>query len=273
MTGAPGRIPSGRLCLERVGQRATSSACSLPPITFRRTSPTPARSPRNSRRDGLVDAMRKRHSYGATDNIILDYRLQTGGNEYLQGDIVKLRGGFKLWVKVVGTAPIRQIDIIRNNKFVHTRQPMEQEVTFTFVDSEVSARARATTTCESFRRTTRWPGRRPSGLRGEFTRGILEHGMSIHRPLRRHLTCASRRLDLCAKRRAATPEYLSHAKFRQRRTAPASFTRGAARPSYYVSYRRSESFRSVTCLWGLAAKAAAYGQRCCGGLEHHHWPG
>jgi hypothetical protein len=89
-------------------------------------------------RDGLLDAMKKRHSYGATDNIILDYRLQAGGNEYLQGDIVKISGGFKVSVKVIGTAPVRQIDVIKNNKFVHTRQPMEQEVTFTFADSEVS---------------------------------------------------------------------------------------------------------------------------------------
>ena len=32
-------------------------------------------------REGLLDAMRKRHSYGATDNIVLDYRLKTDDNE------------------------------------------------------------------------------------------------------------------------------------------------------------------------------------------------
>ena len=32
-------------------------------------------------REGLLDAMRKRHSYGATDNIVLDYRLKTDENE------------------------------------------------------------------------------------------------------------------------------------------------------------------------------------------------
>jgi len=87
-------------------------------------------------RRGLVEAMKKRHSYGATDNIILDYRLQTSdGKEYLQGDILKAGRGFKLLVKVIGTAPIRQIDIIKNNKFLHTRQPMQQDVSFTFEDS------------------------------------------------------------------------------------------------------------------------------------------
>ena len=80
--------------------------------------------------------MRKRHSYGATDNIVLDYRMQTGGKEYLQGDIVKGVGEFKLSVKVIGTTPIRQIDIIRDNTFVHNRQPLEKEVSFTFVDNQ-----------------------------------------------------------------------------------------------------------------------------------------
>ncbi len=87
-------------------------------------------------RQGLLDAMKLRHSYGATDNIILDYRLQTGGREYLQGDIAAVSGGFRLWVKVIGTAPIRQIDIIRSNTFVHNLNPMQKEVTFTWVDNQ-----------------------------------------------------------------------------------------------------------------------------------------
>ncbi len=89
-------------------------------------------------RQGLLDAMRQRHSFGATDNIILDYRLQAGGREYLQGDIVAAPGDFKLWVKVIGTAPIRQIDIIKNNTFLHTRQPLEPEISFTFADTQPS---------------------------------------------------------------------------------------------------------------------------------------
>jgi hypothetical protein len=90
-------------------------------------------------REGLLDAIRRRHSYGATDNIILDYRLQTQGKEYLQGDIVKAPGNFKLSVKVIGTMPVRQIDIIRNNKFIHNVSPMEREVNFTFVDNQPPA--------------------------------------------------------------------------------------------------------------------------------------
>ena len=68
----------------------------------------------NAGREGLLDAMRKRHSYGATDNIVLDYRLRSGGKEYLQGDIVTVSGDFRLSVRVIGTEPIRQIDIVKN---------------------------------------------------------------------------------------------------------------------------------------------------------------
>ncbi len=90
-------------------------------------------------RQGLLDAMRQRHSYGATDNIILDYRLQTGGKEYLQGDIVPVAGEFRFWVKVIGTAPIRQIDVIRDDKFVHNLNPLQKEATFTYVDAQPKA--------------------------------------------------------------------------------------------------------------------------------------
>ena len=90
-------------------------------------------------REGMIDAMKKRPSYGATDNIILDYRLQAGDKEYLQGDIVTVAGDFRLSVRVIGTKPIRQIDIIRDQSFIHNRQNLGEEVNFTFVDNEAEA--------------------------------------------------------------------------------------------------------------------------------------
>lgn len=86
-------------------------------------------------REGLLEAMKKRHSYGATDNIILDYRLQADGKEYLQGDILEAGGPFRLSVRVLGTAPIPQIDIVKNQEFLYTRQKLPQEVEFTYADA------------------------------------------------------------------------------------------------------------------------------------------
>ena len=37
-------------------------------------------------REGMFAAMKKRHTYAATDNIIADYRCKTGGKEYMMGD-------------------------------------------------------------------------------------------------------------------------------------------------------------------------------------------
>jgi hypothetical protein len=89
--------------------------------------------------DGMLDAMKKRHSYGATDNIILDYRLQADGEEYLQGDIVTVSGAFRLVVRIIGTTPLRQIDIIKDQSFLHNLQDQPQETRFEFVDNDVSA--------------------------------------------------------------------------------------------------------------------------------------
>jgi len=88
-------------------------------------------------REGMLEAMKKRHSYGATDNIILDYRLRTGGREYLQGDILTADGDFRLSVRVIGTTPIRQIDIIRDQTFLYNRQNLEADVSLEFVDADV----------------------------------------------------------------------------------------------------------------------------------------
>lgn len=86
-------------------------------------------------RDGLIDAMKLRHSYGATDNIILDYRMKANKSEYLQGDIVDVKGPFDLTVKIIGTQPVRQIDLIRGKEFLMTKNPMQKEVEFTFRDT------------------------------------------------------------------------------------------------------------------------------------------
>lgn len=88
-------------------------------------------------REGLLEAMRKRHNYAATDNIVLDYRMRADGREYLQGDIVPGKTSeMELRVKVLGTASIAQIDVIRGQDFVYTLQQQPDEVEFTFIDQE-----------------------------------------------------------------------------------------------------------------------------------------
>ncbi|MBN8728970.1 MAG: hypothetical protein J0L64_00395 [Acidobacteria bacterium] len=87
-------------------------------------------------RDGLLNAMKRRQSYGATDNLILDYRIATNTAEHLQGSILEEKGPFRLKVKVTGTKPIRQIDIIRSNTFLMTTHPNKLEAELTFQDGQ-----------------------------------------------------------------------------------------------------------------------------------------
>ena len=91
-------------------------------------------------REGLLHAMRKRHNYAATDNIVLDYRMRAGGREYLQGDVVPGRpGDVELRVRILGTAPVRQVDIIRGQDFVYTLQNQPRDVEFSYVDQKPPA--------------------------------------------------------------------------------------------------------------------------------------
>ncbi len=86
-------------------------------------------------RRGLIEAMRKRHAYAATDNIILDYRIVDGaGREYLQGDAFATAGAPRIVVKIIGTAPIRRVDVVKNRQFVFTRSPGTPTFDFTYQD-------------------------------------------------------------------------------------------------------------------------------------------
>jgi hypothetical protein len=87
-------------------------------------------------REGLLDAMRKRHAYGATDNVILDFRARAAGKEYLMGDVYKAAAAPQFTVHVAGTGPILQIDLIKNRTFVYTTRPGSRDATFEFTDRE-----------------------------------------------------------------------------------------------------------------------------------------
>lgn len=86
-------------------------------------------------RKGLVDAMRKRHVYAATDAIIMDYRASLSDSEVMMGDIAASSTNPRLKVKIVGTANIRQIDVVKNNQYVHKLTPGTREASFTFADT------------------------------------------------------------------------------------------------------------------------------------------
>ncbi len=83
-------------------------------------------------RKGLVEAMKKRHTYAATDNIILDVR---AGRLGIMGDEVATNQP-QLDVVIIGTGPIDRVEVIRNGKVVHTARPQgdAEEAKFSWQD-------------------------------------------------------------------------------------------------------------------------------------------
>jgi hypothetical protein len=83
----------------------------------------------------LVDAMRLRHTYGATDNIVCDFRARAGSREYLQGDDFSTAGTYGLTVNVIGTGTIKRIDVIHNESYAYTVTPSAKTAQFSYTDA------------------------------------------------------------------------------------------------------------------------------------------
>ncbi len=74
-------------------------------------------------RAGLIDAIKKRHSYAATDNIVLDVRMGALG---IMGDEVRTDKP-ELDVTVLGTGPLDRVEVSRDGEVVHTETPAKAE--------------------------------------------------------------------------------------------------------------------------------------------------
>ncbi len=83
--------------------------------------------------DAIWDSLHARRTYAATDNIIVDF--QSGG--HAMGEELSADEPPRIDVRIIGTANIQQIDIIKNNTFVYTAHPGVSEVTFTYTDADI----------------------------------------------------------------------------------------------------------------------------------------
>jgi hypothetical protein len=72
-------------------------------------------------RKGLIEAIKKRHSYAATDNIVLDVRMGAA----LMGDEVRT-GKPSLDVVVQGTGALDRVEVLRDGEVVHTHRPEKE---------------------------------------------------------------------------------------------------------------------------------------------------
>jgi hypothetical protein len=86
-------------------------------------------------RQGVLDALKKRHSYGATDDIVLDVRSGT----HLMGDEFRTGAAPSLEMNVLGTAPIAQIDVLKDSEVVATFKPGKAEYRGAWTDPRPAA--------------------------------------------------------------------------------------------------------------------------------------
>jgi hypothetical protein len=92
----------------------------------------------NSRSDMLA-AMKKRHTYAATDNIIADYRCTTGGKDYMMGDAFTSKEAPTVKVKLIGTQPFAKVTLVKDDVEHVLGEPNKAEVEFTWTDKEPKA--------------------------------------------------------------------------------------------------------------------------------------
>jgi hypothetical protein len=83
-------------------------------------------------RAAILDAIKKRHTYAATDNIILDFRC----GDRIMGDEVTVEKAPTFSVYVHGTANLPKVDILRDSEVVATLTPRGAECKDSWTDPQ-----------------------------------------------------------------------------------------------------------------------------------------
>ena len=91
-------------------------------------------------RQGILDAFKKRHSYAANDNILLDVRC----GEFMMGDAFVSAEAPRLAVRATGTTPIDRVDIVRQvgastPQYVASFAPRKRTVDIDWYDPAAAA--------------------------------------------------------------------------------------------------------------------------------------
>ena len=70
-------------------------------------------------RQSIFDAFKQRHCFGATDNLVVMF----GAGDRMMGDEFKAAAPPEMQIKVLGTAPIALIEVIKDNAVVYSHRP------------------------------------------------------------------------------------------------------------------------------------------------------
>ena len=84
-------------------------------------------------RESVLDGLRKRHVYGATDNILADVHSGT----HMMGDAFSSSSRPSLQVKLTGTSNFAKVYVVKDNNYVYTTSPNSADVSFSWTDYSV----------------------------------------------------------------------------------------------------------------------------------------
>lgn len=85
----------------------------------------------NNTRGDLIEALRARHSYTASADILLDVR----AGDFIQGDVFATNARPKLSVVVEAAVPVDQVEVLRGGKPVFVTKPGTLSVKFDYADA------------------------------------------------------------------------------------------------------------------------------------------
>lgn len=84
-------------------------------------------------REGILAALKARHVYGSTDNIVACVRC----GDKLMGDEFVTPARPRLSIRIVGSSPLSKVSIIRDGNYVHTTEPNKADVDFQWTDMDI----------------------------------------------------------------------------------------------------------------------------------------
>lgn len=90
-------------------------------------------------REALLKAMRQRHTYAATDNIIAEYTCASAGKNHMMGDEFTVSEPPTLRLRLEGTAPFARVVLIKDDVEVKTWEPGQAKVDITWTDPAPAA--------------------------------------------------------------------------------------------------------------------------------------
>jgi hypothetical protein len=85
-------------------------------------------------RRGVLEALRSRRSFGATETIVLEFRL----GERLLGDDVQIAGPPTFQILARGLAPLKHIQVVKDGQFVFSANPRQTTCRLTYTDLELA---------------------------------------------------------------------------------------------------------------------------------------